>query len=392
MSHLALSMDGRAASRNVQKEIRGFLDVAALAGSGSGMSIGALASAPCRAELVLGRLRSWLIVAACLATAGALPVRAQGDGETAGRPPQGAAAPTPTIEEFRKQEGPFDLGGQRFTVVLQMKRLARQGRAADPDFGETLATVEIKDPGGRVHFQTTFPYEVSGDRFVQTTAASTQLLRGSQGRGLLITYGVLPSTPLGGESWQVFGLFAGPPTAGRSGRLVPFSKPIFAEGQLITGTPGERIVETSQEPGLQGDVLRVRVWAGNFFVIIPLRILWFRNTIGPAWQCVKMTPRGPKPICPLSVEAERHPTEEMTFVRLRPEADEGMGVAQHVVVKRDSKVEFLGVETEVIWKENADGVGLGVSDDVWLKIRIDGREGWIHTQEDFQAIGLPQSG
>jgi hypothetical protein len=357
------------------------------------MSISTLLPDSGRVESLLGRLRSCLIITACLTTTGALSDRAQGDGRTAGRPPQVAAAPAPTIEEFRREEGPFDLGGQRFTVVLQMKRLVVQGRAADPDFGETLATMAIKDPGGRVHFQKTFPYEVSGDRFVETTAASAQVLRGKQGRGLLITYGMLPSTPLGGESWQVFGVFAGPPSAKLHGRLVPFSKPIFAEGQLITGKPEERIVETLQEPGLQGDVLRIRVWAANFFVIIPLRILWFRNTIGPAWQCVKITPRGPKPICPLSVEAERHPADEdMTFVRLRPEADEGMGVAQHVVVKRDSKVEFLGVETEVVWKENTDSVGLGVSDDVWLKVRIDGREGWIHTQEDFQALGLPQSG
>lgn len=357
------------------------------------MSIAALLSAPCRPELLLGRLRSWLIVAACLASAGALPVLAQGDGVTAGHPPQVAGAPDLTIEEFSRQEGPFDLGGPRFTVVMKMKRVTAHGQAADPDFRETLAAMEIKDAGGRVHFQKTFPYEVSDDRFVETTGASTQLLRGRQGRGLLVTYGMLPSTPLGGESWQVFGLFAGPPSAPLIGRLVPFSKPIFAEGQLITGKPGEKVVETSQEPRLQGDVLHFRVWAGNFFVIVPLRILWFRNTIGLGWRCVKMTPRGPKPICELSVEAERHPAEEdLTFVRLHREADEGMGVAQHVVVKRDSKVEILATEAEVIWKENADSVSLDVSDDVWLKIRIDGREGWIHTQEDFQAIGLPQSG
>lgn len=63
-----------------------------------------------------------------------------------------------------------------------------------------------------------------------------------------------------------------------------------------------------------------------------------------------------------------------------------------MVVKSDSKVEFLGAEAEVVWRENADSVSLGVSEDVWLNIRIDGREGWIHTQEDLQAIGLPQSG
>jgi hypothetical protein len=167
--------------------------------------------------------------------------------------------------------------------------------------------MEIKDALEKVHYHKSFPYEVSGGRFVETTEASAQLLRGRQGRWLLITYGTLPSTPLGGESWQVFGLFAGPPSTPLAGRLVPFSKPIFAEGQLINGKPGKKVVETSQEPKLQGDVLHFRVWAGNFFVIIPLRILWFQNTIGPAWRCVKMTARGPQPVCEVKVEAERHP-------------------------------------------------------------------------------------
>jgi len=25
-------------------------------------------------------------------------------------------------------------------------------------------------------------------------------------------------------------------------------------------------------------------------------------------------------------------------------------------------------------------------------VRIDGREGWLHTEEDFAAIGVPQAG
>lgn len=37
-------------------------------------------------------------------------------------------------------------------------------------------------------------------------------------------------------------------------------------------------------------------------------------------------------------------------------------------------------------------VQLGVGDDLWLKVRIDGKEGWIHTQEDFTAIGVLQAG
>ena len=82
----------------------------------------------------------------------------------------------------------------------------------------------------------------------------------------------------------------------------------------------------------------------------------------------------------------------MTFVRLHVEAEEGIGTPDHVVVKKDSKVEFLAAEGEVRWDEDERGVGLSPGDDFWIKVRIDAKEGWIHTQEDFLAIGLPQAG
>jgi len=331
-----------------------------------------------------------IIVLLCLVAT--LASRARAQESASAQAQQGAAAQAATLEDFDRQLGPFEIRGQRFTVLLHMKRI-RGEKAVDPDSQETLVKFEIKDAGGVVHYDKIFPYEVEGDRFVETTGASAQPLQGKQGSGLLVTYGASPSTPLGGLSWQVFSLFAGPPTAPLNGKLVPFSKPIYLEGSLINGESGEPVVRTSEEPRLQGDVLHFRVWTGNFYVMIPLRILWFQNTIGPAWRCQKMTARGVKPVCEVRIEADRAPAEEdTTFVRLHPEADEEMGTRAHVVVKKDSKVEFLAAETEVIWNEDADGVGLGVSDDVWLKVRIDGKEGWIHTQEDFQAIGLPQAG
>ena len=317
---------------------------------------------------------------------------AQASGSAASQPQQGTTPQTATPEDFDKLLGPFEIRGQRFTVLLHMKRI-RGEKAVDPDSQETLVKFEIKDAAGVVHYDKIFPYEVEGDRFVETTGASAQPLQGKQGSGLLVSYGASPSTPLGGLSWQVFSLFAGPPSAPLNGKLVPFSKPIYLEGSLINGEPGEPVVRTSEEPRLQGDVLHFRVWTGNFYVMIPLRILWFQNTIGPAWRCQKMTARGVKPICEVRIEADRAPAEEdTTFVRLHVEPEEGFGTPAHVVVKKDSQVEFLAAETEVVWNEDADGVGLSVSDDVWLKVRIDGKEGWIHTQEDFTAIGLPQAG
>jgi hypothetical protein len=84
--------------------------------------------------------------------------------------------------------------------------------------------------------------------------------------------------------------------------------------------------------------------------------------------------------------------DEETFVRLHAEASEEMGNPQHLVVKKSSNVEFLAAEGDVEWQEDDRGASLNPGDDFWIKVRIDGKEGWIHTQEDFEAIGLPQAG
>jgi hypothetical protein len=39
-------------------------------------------------------------------------------------------------------------------------------------------------------------------------------------------------------------------------------------------------------------------------------------------------------------------------------------------------------------------VTFGVSDPgkVWIHVKIDGQDGWISGEEDFEAVGLPQAG
>jgi hypothetical protein len=46
----------------------------------------------------------------------------------------------------------------------------------------------------------------------------------------------------------------------------------------------------------------------------------------------------------------------------------------------------------ITWQEAPEVVSLSVGEDVWVKVRIDGKEGWIHTPEDLNAIGLFASG
>jgi hypothetical protein len=95
-----------------------------------------------------------------------------------------------------------------------------------------------------------------------------------------------------------------------------------------------------------------------------------------------------------SAEAERVPSDqELTFGRLFPEANEGTGVPRHVVLKKDSTVEVLAAKIKLSWDDSRDVIFFGVDDqDPWLKVRIDGPEGWIHTQRDFSAVGVPQAG
>jgi hypothetical protein len=301
-------------------------------------------------------------------------------------PAPGAAttsAATVGFEDLSHEQGPFQLQNKKFTVVLHEKHIAGIP-ATDPEFQTTLVGIEIKDEKGVVHYRESFGYELNGTEFSETDSATAEVIEGRQRNGLLITYGSLPSTPLGGQSWQIFGTF--------NDKLVPFSKPIYAEGDLVDEAPGGTL-KTSAEPNLQGEVIRFRIWTGNFFVIYPVRIDFILAKAMPAWRCFKMTSRGNLPLCPYQIETDRVPTDaDLTFVRLFPEGGEEMGPPDHVVIKRDSKVEFLETEGEVKWEEDEHGVGLNPGDDFWLKVRIDGKEGWIHTQEDFSAVGLPQTG
>jgi hypothetical protein len=70
-----------------------------------------------------------------------------------------------------------------------------------------------------------------------------------------------------------------------------------------------------------------------------------------------------------------------------------MGVPRHVVVRKGSRVEFLGAKIKLSWDASHEVLFFGADDqDPWLKVSIDGQQGWIHTQEDFDAVGVPRAG
>jgi hypothetical protein len=69
----------------------------------------------------------------------------------------------------------------------------------------------------------------------------------------------------------------------------------------------------------------------------------------------------------------------------------GQGEVLHLVLNQNSKVQVLDASAYIDWGLAGDLMQVAFRE-LWLKVRIDDhdqKEGWIHSDEDFAAIGLP---
>jgi hypothetical protein len=286
------------------------------------------------------------------------------------------------LQDVEERQGPFSLAGQDFTVVLHYKQSPYDGGMDS----RALVSLDIRDAAGAIQYRESFSYAVEGGAFSETCSAGVRLLRGSNGTGLLIESGCLPSAPLAGGPWRIVGVVGG--------KLVPFGKPLVTEGELGEFVPGA-INRTGNLTQVLPDVLRLRVWTGYFFVSVPVRIDWREGKLAPGQRCMYQTGHGfAEGGCEVPVEEARiiREQQEMTFVRMFRESNEQSGPPAHVVVRIDSEVEVVAGKVAIIWDERPEAISISVGEDVWVKVRIDAREGWIHTPEDLNAIGLFASG
>ena len=303
------------------------------------------------------------------------------------QPSQGGQAAAPPareqeLEHTEERQGPFTLAGQAFTVVLHYARLPGQ---SGPD-SQALASLEILDVTGKVHYQEAFPHAIEKGAFPETCSADVRLLSGSNGKGLLIDSGCLPSAPLSGVPGRLSASLEAS-SSPSAGRWWPRAKwvPLFPE--LLTRS------ETSSRSCRI--CLKIRVWTGYFFVSVPVRVDWLAGKLSLGQHCMYQTGHGfAEEGCEMPAE-DAHPApreQEMTFVRMFQESNQRIGPPAHLVVKKDSKLEVLAGKVLITWQEGQEAVSLSVGEDVWVKVRIDGKEGWIHTPEDLNAIGLFASG
>jgi len=326
-------------------------------------------------------------------------------------PGQNTAPQVPTTAsatESVNRLGPFSIAGRDYTVALQGS-------------GGSVVAMEIRDAAGAVQYRRTFPHLEPSDGFQDWWSVSAHLLTGTNGTGLLLSYDGFsePSAPEEEPTrwFQIFGA--------RDGKLVPFGTPLELQGDLLdeytSGPPdlrgvlqdeypSGRVYRTARALGTQADVVEFKAWTGHGRLIFPVRVDWVQGKLSPAQECVK-TAGELGPGCQYKVLPEQLRKAGITFVRLWPSPDEKSGQPMKTVVKEDSKVDLVTALVATHWLEGpapeapwtfelADagsfGVFSGAATDthtdigLWLKVRIDGKEGWIHSEEDFYALGLPE--
>jgi hypothetical protein len=300
---------------------------------------------------------------------------------------QASVSTDASLRDIERREGPFALGGQSYTLILHEKTLAN---VSDATISRTLSRVEIVDAAGTISYEKNFPYAIENSRFQRNISASAQLMSGATGSGIVILYRetTAPSQTSSShttDSWQLFGVI--------NGKFTLFARPAPI-GDGVAGGPymGTIMKATNGQLSVisQPDTIEVRAWTGNFYVFVPLRVDWNHGGLAQGQRCMEMIGGGLKEDgCYMRVESVRKPpTDEYTFARLFVEANEGMGMPEHVVVQKTSKVEILGSSAVTSWVESEE-LAQPVFSDIWLHVRIDARTGWIHGEEDFASVGLP---
>lgn len=300
------------------------------------------------------------------------------------------AAPSIKTIATEKTETLQLLGGQSFTFVKRVVSIDRQRRNMDD---ENVEWWELRDAAHSVIYRQSYGPTVFQDGgFRENNLVDARVLKTKLGSAIAIEGLILPSAPNSGIWIQVFGIF--------NGKLVAFGPSMTTDGQfagetLDSFTPSVMI--RGQKPHVvERDVLNFEVWTGDFSIIYPVFVDWMNAKLRPAWRCLRTSGQGQIDRCRYKIKADPHrEPKDLTFVRLFHEPEEGLSTPGHVVIKPESSIEYVEAEAPVEWNEKNDFISITVpfgSPDVWLHVKIDGQDGWIHTEEDLNAVGLEQAG
>jgi hypothetical protein len=327
-----------------------------------------------------------LLVGAMIFAAANFAVRAPAAARRAQQPAQQEA--TQQLVDVDQRLGPFALGTQQYAVVLHKKRFA----GGDPQKpAEALASLEVQDADGNIVYQESDSYEAGDGRFARSVSAGATLFSGHGGAALAIRFTEQPAATPANESWLVLGMVNGKLTSfgapGLLGQVPGMQTNGVLTGVMLRGGIGVQALDSRAEPS------EFRIWSGNFYVSIPVLVDWAQGKWSEGEQCFELNegtlrPKGCNLRADPGPQARR---SEVTFAQLFAETDGNRYNSQQVTVRPDSTVELLQTRSLVQFMPSGNHFAANF-DDVWLQVRVDGKQGWVHGEQDFAALGLPARG
>jgi hypothetical protein len=279
---------------------------------------------------------------------------ARADGSEAPR------AQSPTVQASVQVLGPFALGTAPEAQVSVRTTTETLQRAPATVWGQTLTRFEILDGRGRLLYLENLQAVLTPpEGFSEELSLDAALLRGKDRGFLLLFMGFDPSAPNSGTIYHFFGF-------DQQGHFKRFGAPITQSG---TGLLNPVDQKRKMVDLIEGKYLEFGEWTGTFSQILRWQFVEQSQAFEPVKLCgpVEVQPQKPENAM-LSLYASPAPKSPWQSVR----------------VSATSRIEFL------------EGCrNYGVADPTkyapWLRIRIDGKEGWV-PYEDTPKLGLPESG
>jgi hypothetical protein len=274
-------------------------------------------------------------------------------------------APLPAPTRYVRNLGPFSIDGREFAVKVHTTcyKESKHAGMCDEDDEETVSSVEIVDENGKVAFKRSFPVPLvrqGGKHLVDVT-----LLEGREHQALELTYENLSVPASRGKSIQLFGL--------QNGILKPLDpEPLKFQGGL-GDLPAGKIADSKRL--LENDTLRIYTLTTYFYIVTPVRVNWqdFRLDRQDSGD-FDVADQPPYDIHP-DIESERP-------VHLYPSPDQKT-TPVGVNLAPGSRVQLLKARFTAAPPDEHDS-----ANDTWLKVRVDGQEGWILGLDDYTALGL----
>src|ERR1700739_1578942 len=170
----------------------------------------------------------------------------------------------------------FTIAEHAFRLLKHVQRIERvPGTTAE----ETVEWWELRNSKDQVVHREQYPSSIVDGAFDVTVSVTASSFATKEGAGIVGQRGEEPSDPLSGGSVQVFGYKYGRDQYGVDESLFgSFGPPIWVEGDYLGIDTDASRPKPTLPPGVtmttMDDILKFKVWTGNFFVMYPVRINW----------------------------------------------------------------------------------------------------------------------